>query len=141
MRIAVFSMAAVFLLGVHPSIWAVEIPDKEFRLCGGIASVSERVNCYDNLQKKYGGTPADLSAPKTGWTFSRSKSPIDDTETIILTRKADSLINGWPDKSIRPILVMRCQEGKTEVYVNTGMAALVESGSGVTITVRFDKEE
>jgi hypothetical protein len=53
-------------------------------------------------------------------------------------RDAENDIQGWL-KSMRPNLVLRCQEGKTNVYVVTGMAANVEYGTdGHTVRLRFD---
>ncbi len=75
-----------------------------------------------------------------GWKVITSKSAIDDSKMIILWLKADGPISGWPNKTVIPTLILRCEEGKTEAYIVTGMHADVES-DGVTGTIRFDKEK
>src|ERR1044072_95774 len=78
------------------------------------------------------------SAPAPGtWTVSTTTSPIDDSPTVVVSTRADKDISGWPRKTVRPELVVRCKEGKIDVYVTTGMTAAGEYRSG---TMRFDKQ-
>jgi type VI secretion system protein VasI len=70
---------------------------------------------------------AAQSASLGKWKVSESKSPMDDSKTVVLSLDADNNIHG-PLGDKRPTLIIRCQEKKTKVYVVTGMAASVEEG-------------
>lgn len=59
------------------------------------------------------------------WRVTESRSPMDDSKTVVLTLDSDDVFQG-PVGSSKPTLVVRCKEGKTEVYVETGMAASIE---------------
>ena len=50
---------------------------------------------------------------------------MDGSKRIVISRDAENDIAGWL-QSKRPSLIVRCQEGKTEAYIATGMAASVE---------------
>jgi hypothetical protein len=68
---------------------------------------------------------------------------MDDSKTVVLALDSDDEVRG-PLGAVRPTLMIRCQEGKTESYVVTGMAANIEGSSdgGLseyhTVKVRFD---
>jgi hypothetical protein len=70
------------------------------------------------------------------WRVSKSKSQFDDSPTVVLALRAENSIRGWLTTSI-PVLFIRCQERRTEVYVATGMQASVESGGSNLHTVRL----
>lgn len=55
------------------------------------------------------------------WRISRSKSPMEDSQTVVLSLPAENLVRGWL-KSYRPALFIRCQEGETDAYVDLGMS-------------------
>jgi type VI secretion system protein VasI len=71
------------------------------------------------------------STPETGptasdkWRVTESRSPMDDSKTVVLSLDSEDLIQG-PIGSVKPTLIVRCQEKKTAVYVVTGMAARIE---------------
>jgi hypothetical protein len=81
-----------------------------------------------------------LSGPGK-WHVSETKSVFDDSPTVVLSLAAENGIRGWLASSI-PQLVVRCQEGRTEVYVVTGMSASVEYGKFErhTIRLRYDDD-
>lgn len=80
-------------------------------------------------------------ASSSGWKSSTTFSKADDSSIVTLSRRGDQAFRGWPDKLSRPELVLRCKEGRTQVFVKTGMAANVESGAdGVTALIRLDKQ-
>jgi len=88
-----------------------------------------------------------LSSPKTSattvskWDISKDMSRIDDSTTIVLSLDAESAISGWPGKTNRPSLILRCKQKQTEAYIVTGMPPQVEYGSdGATVTTRLDKD-
>ena len=59
------------------------------------------------------------------WKVSEDHSPMDDSKTVVLSLDADNTIEG-PLGPKQPTLMIRCQEGQTQVYIYTGMAAAVE---------------
>ena len=60
-----------------------------------------------------------------GWQVRVERSPMDDSKTVVLSLESEGLIQG-PLGAVRPDLILRCKEGKTAVYVLTGMAASVD---------------
>lgn len=87
-------------------------------------------------------TSKPAAAAAVGWTKEVTVSKMDDSRTVILTRRANQTVQGWPGKIVTPRLLLRCKEGGLEAYVATGMAPAVEYGDsdGATVLVRFDKE-
>lgn len=73
--------------------------------------------------------PTSPSTPKQGWTESIGRSPMDGSNTVVLSLNSEDLIQG-PIGSVKPTLIVRCQEKKTDVYVVTGMAARIEEDGG-----------
>jgi type VI secretion system protein VasI len=72
------------------------------------------------------------------WHVTEDKSPMDDSKTVILTLDSDDEVQG-PLGSVRPSLIVRCKEKKTDVYVATGMAASVEEyGPAHKVGIRRD---
>jgi type VI secretion system protein VasI len=79
------------------------------------------------------------------WQVTEEQSPMDDSRTVVLTLEADDEARG-PLGAVRPSLIVRCKENKTQVYVATGMAASVESygeysivpDDSHTVRLRFD---
>jgi hypothetical protein len=83
------------------------------------------------------------AAPPTGrWVTRKSFSKMDDSKTVTLSLDANNSISAWPSKTVTPTLLVRCQEGKVDVYVRTGVNPMVESDNldGATVLLRFDKE-
>jgi type VI secretion system protein VasI len=78
------------------------------------------------------------------WNVSDDHSPMDDSKTVVLSLDSDDKIDG-PLGPKQPTLIIRCQEGKTEVYAHTGMAASVEEdfeGGPIythTVKIRLDQ--
>lgn len=50
---------------------------------------------------------------------------MDDSKTVVLSLDSEDLIQG-PIGSVKPTLIVRCKEKKTDVYVVTRMAARIE---------------
>lgn len=104
-------------------------------------SRSPEIATSTGMPARPGAAPTAASA--TGkWVRQDSASAADDTKTVVLVLDADAAIQGWPGRRETPTLIVRCQEGKTETYINTRMRPDVESGhlDGATVLLRFDKE-
>lgn len=86
-------------------------------------------------------TSSAVNRPGDKWQVTESRSPMDDSETVVLTLDAEEKVPG-PVEAKLPTLIIRCKEGKTQAYVWTGMGASVESGSDDhTVRIRFDSAE
>jgi len=88
------------------------------------------------------------STPRSAdkWRVSDDHSPMDDSKTVVLSLDSDNTIDG-PLGPKQPTLLIRCQEGKTQVYVDTGMAASVEEDQeggplySHTVRIRLDQSD
>lgn len=83
------------------------------------------------------------STPPSKWTGGRAGfSEMDDSPRVVYSLKAENRIEGWLTKT-SPTLIARCQENKTELYVQTGMAANPELGlfNKHTVEVRIDERK
>ena len=64
---------------------------------------------------------------------------MDGSDTVVVRLQAENEIQGWL-KSSNQTLVLRCQEQKTELYVDVGVPASVENIRQThTVRVRFDE--
>ena len=68
------------------------------------------------------------ASPADKWHVTEEQSPMDDSKTVLLTTDSDDQIQG-PLGAVRPSLIVRCKEKKTDLYVVTGLAADVERNS------------
>jgi len=57
-------------------------------------------------------------SPTDRWMVNESTSQMDDSPFVALSLKAENEIKGWLESSI-PTLVIRCLEGKIEMYIDT----------------------
>lgn len=74
------------------------------------------------------------------WTGGRgARSLIDDSQTVVFRLDAESEFAGWLGRH-RATLIVRCQENRTAVFIQTGTAASVESGDldRHTVQIRLD---
>lgn len=81
-------------------------------------------------------------ASASSWKIHAEESPIDDSKTVTLSLDAEEDVSGWPDRRVRPRLVVRHKEGQIDLYVVTGLATHPEGGrlGESTCTVRIDKK-
>jgi len=82
-----------------------------------------------------------LNPPSGDWTKSVSRSPMDDSKAVVLTKRAEQEIRGRFGAEM-PRLVLRCSENKTEAYVNVG-TPVEHHGRDYhrsRVRVRFDAE-
>jgi hypothetical protein len=85
--------------------------------------------------KSNGGVSVDGEHVPT-WSAVEEKSEMDGSSTVTLSLDAENKIQGWLD-SRKPLLVIRCAEKKTDVYVAAGMPANPEYGRYNTYGVRI----
>jgi type VI secretion system protein VasI len=83
-------------------------------------------------------TPQVVQASLTDkWRVTEKQSPMDDSKTVMVTMDSDDQVQG-PLGTVRPSLIVRCQEKTTDVYVVTHMAANVEADGEHVVGIRLD---
>lgn len=79
-----------------------------------------------------------VSAPISKWTISRDTSAMDDSKSVTIFLKADSILSGpLGYRGELATLVIRCKEHQTDLYINNGRSAGVEYGLMDEATVKF----
>jgi len=126
------------IIGVSFSLFAEENADKEdlFKRLESIYQIADDVNrlaSYDQLAESL-GIVRDVSEEVTesAWRVSVDVDPMDDSKKIIFILLADN-----PDMYDRQGLVIRYQNGRTELYINWS-DYLADNNK---MTVRFEKED
>ena len=107
---------------------------EEMENCAKIKNPSQRLDCYNALQKKYGA-----KYPHGLWRLETRIFP-DEAKQIYLALKANDpiVVNG---ELFTPTLVLRCKEDKTEAYVLIGMRPFSDPKSHKSIVyLTFDNE-
>lgn len=75
--------------------------------------------------------------PPPGWVVDESTSPMDDSPTVSLTLEANQSFKTWTRRTVTPVLVIRCQERRTELYIVNGAATNTEPEHLGSATVRL----
>lgn len=80
--------------------------------CAKIVDPDDRLNCFDSIYR-------EVSVPeaKGDWIANVTVSPLDDTETVVLTLQSDDNIRGTYGNSGPADLLIRCKENTTSVYL------------------------
>lgn len=122
---------------------AQTITDEHIRGCARLSQDdTARLACFDRLAKQISPPKAVATGDKGKWGTGFGKSEMDDSRTVVLTLVADRDIRAWPNRTVRPALVIRCQENSTEAYFRTGVKANPEVGNynSATVRIRVDQE-
>lgn len=78
----------------------------------------------------------ETSEPVFTWLVREDKSKIDNTPIIIMTLRSNEEVRNGHGGSERPVFVIRCKEGKTDGFVETGHMLDNEN-----VTIRLDNEK
>lgn len=110
--------------------------------CAAIDSPTQRLACFDALATRLGvARPAVTTTTSPGgigtWKVSTETSPIDDSKNVYLMLEAQESIPGLIG-TVRPTLVVRCKERKTEAYIIWGVYLGLEETNVLT---RLDEEK
>jgi len=77
---------------------------------------------------------------KKKWKTSFTQSSFDDSQTVVVSLKAENKIKGFLELST-PNLKFRCKEGVIDIYINVGVQQDVEYDyENSTVRIRYDKE-
>lgn len=83
-----------------------------------------------------GKAAVDVDETPPKWTLQRSRSKIDDSETIIASLPASGSYSNSIGLSVHPSLNVQCYEHKFDVYVNAD--SYISGYEGIRTTVRVD---
>lgn len=111
---------------------------EDIAICASKNSDADRLICYDDLEKKLDlkGPKQEVINDKGKWNVTIDRSPIDDSQQVILTLDAETTVQG-NFNSYTPTLVLRCSENKTEAYIVWG----IYLGVGKTrVLTRLDQD-
>ncbi len=80
--------------------------------CAQIDDANDRLNCFDSIYR-------EVSVPETqgDWVSKITASPLDDTETVILSLKSDDDVRGAYGSAGPADLFIRCRENTTSIYL------------------------
>ncbi|MHC4709060.1 MAG: type VI secretion system-associated protein TagO [Planctomycetota bacterium] len=114
--------------------------EQEVAKCAAISNDLERLVCYDELARAQGFDRQQARSVPTGgvgaWEIRDQVNPLDDTRTVNLALVSTS---GGSTAGRPVILVLRCESGETEVYVNWRVR--VASGAQVATRIGTDEVE
>lgn len=124
---------------------ALAASDADIRRCAGIEDGVKRLECYDaigkDLQQKADNALSEALMVKTSgsWRTDVRKSPVDDSPSVVISTVSKSSV-ATKFKTHTPMLIARCVENKTSMYVDFDGAFMSDYGSFGNVTLRADKE-
>ena len=104
-----------------------------FAVCKRIASNADRLKCFDMIGKS-GEDPDSSTEPtpvKGKWTFSESKSPVDDSDQIV------AMLQGEIGEAL---LILRCWENKSEAVFIPPDLVISGTGNRYDLLIRINGE-
>ena len=124
------TIGAVVLLATLGVLMARDMPAKDF------AAISERSPARPSSATPAGGAAA--SAPK--WSDANRDLWVSHRKNAVAYEvAADNMVSIWM-RTVRPVLVVRCTGGETEVFVVTESATQMEARTeDHTVTLSFDE--
>jgi len=97
-----------------------------------------RLKCYDDFVKSLGiknTTPTIKVHSK--WIVTKDKSPIDDSDTVVLTLdSSEPIINNY-QQLVTPTIILRCSRNTTNAYVTWDMFLGTDT---IQVLSRIDKK-
>lgn len=123
------------LIGCAGNAFAADHLLEEMDTCAKIKNHSQRLDCYDALQKKYGKTP-----PRGVWRLETKIFPEESKQINLSLQANNAIVNNA--KTNTPTLVLRCKQNKTEVYIVTGIKSYInQAPHRSTVYLSFDDEK
>ena len=116
-----------------------DIPTTEFAECSSKKGDLDKIECFDNLAKKYNLNGIQASKEEIQdsgkWNVSIDTNPIDDSKTVTLYLVADSGKSSMLGESV--ILFIRCKSLETNIFINWSDYL----GSEASVLTRIGKEK
>jgi len=110
---------ALLLILPRPAAASVEEIGARLKNCRDITSMLTRVQCYDRAVDDFNLKTLEETAvgdTPGKWKVAFEESPINGKQNVYLSLPANEYIMNPAGKFIRPSIVLRCMEGKTEGY-------------------------
>lgn len=140
-RIESICLALLILAVTQPTSATPDVA-KIIANCAKERNDVDRLACYDSGASALGLRGVSKAVPIFAWKVKTGKSPIDDSTNVWVSRKANSPIDGWPNKSVTPMIYITCREKKTRAYIYTDMSPAIESTRArARGTIRLDGDE
>lgn len=133
-RIKILAIACSFF----PCVSMADVK-QDIATCAAKSSDIERLSCYDELAKSLNVANPHVTTTKGNgnWSARIEKSPIDDSENVILSVSSDNTIKSGYN-IVNPTLIVRCSENVTNVYIAWDLYLGINS---TDMTTRFDDEK
>lgn len=115
---------------------AQAVEDKEVATCAAMQNTVSRLACYDSMAAKNKLAPSSETTTTKGagkWQTSKEVDPLNDKEIHFALLPADS---GKGKYGGRIAMMVRCQDNKTETYINWNSYLGSET---IRTTYRLDK--
>jgi len=112
---------------------------KAIARCAAIEGDAARLVCFDELARELGvdRPKSNTTVGKGQWIVQSDRSPIDDSVNVFLAlRSKEAIKSGY--NTVRPTLILRCSENRTEVYVTWDLYLGLDS---TRILERFDSQK
>lgn len=112
--------------------------ERDIAKCAAIDNGVTRLECFDSIAKKLGVDKpiTKISTGKGKWNVNQQISQIDDSTNVFLKLESNELVeSGY--KKVRPVLVLRCAENKTNAYIMWNLHLGLDH---TVVLIRFDKK-
>lgn len=97
-----------------------DVPTSEFAECSSKKGDLDKIECFDNLAKKYNLNGVQTSKEEIQdsgkWNVSIDTNPIDDSKTVTLYLVADSGKSSMLGEPV--VLFIRCKSLETNLFIN-----------------------
>src|ERR1700690_3729129 len=122
-----------------PTIDPIPVKASAIAIANTMIAMTTRPSLLSTTQPSFTPEPTAITPFIGGWHTSTDASEFDNSTTVVLALDAETPVQGWLDTTT-PTLLLRCREGKVEVYINNGLQANVEVGQlrAATVRLRFD---
>ena len=116
-----------------------DIPTSEFAECSSKKGDLDKIECFDNLARKYNLNGVQTSKEEIQdsgkWNVSIDTNPVDDSKTVTLYLVADSGKSSMLGEPV--ILFIRCKSLETNIFINWRDYL----GSEASVLTRIGKEK
>jgi hypothetical protein len=80
--------------------------------------------------------PPPPASPASLWSIDSSTSAMDDSPTVVLSRDAENSVSAWLETKT-PTMIIRCREGRVQLYMHLGSAFDTEIGHLDEARIRY----
>jgi len=120
-------------------------PETDIRACSAESDSVKRLACFDDVAQQLNGKADEVvrnalgnPATPTNWIQQIDQSKIDESVGVMLATRALSSFAA-KFKTHTPLLVLRCLESTTSLYIDFDGAFVADTGGFGDVTVRMDK--